>query len=141
MKNKKPGIGLASVAFLAFSLAPTIAAAQELEDVKPSKNLVLRGMGSFFMMGDQHFVDNPYAFNGVPGQAMINQMYVQFMKPATNGDRKKWPIVFVHGGGLSSKSWQTTPDGAWAGTSISFGAASIPTWPMRLPVPARALTP
>jgi hypothetical protein len=57
--------------------------------------------GSFFMSGDQHFVPAPEAFNGVPGNVMINQMYVQFMKPATTGARKEWPIVFVHGGGLS----------------------------------------
>jgi pimeloyl-ACP methyl ester carboxylesterase len=41
---------------------------------------------------------------------MINQMYVQFMKPQVE-DKRHSPIVFVHGGGLSSKSWQTTPDG------------------------------
>jgi hypothetical protein len=38
-------------------------------------------------------------------------MYVQFMKPLAQKGKKHAPIVFVHGGGLSSKSWQTTPDG------------------------------
>src|SRR4051812_14606930 len=40
---------------------------------------------------------------------MINQMYVQFQKPARSN--RLPPIVFVHGCCLSSKTWETTPDG------------------------------
>jgi len=43
---------------------------------------------------------------------MINQMYVQFMKGRGNANGKKHlPIAIVHGCCLSTKSWQTTPDG------------------------------
>jgi hypothetical protein len=37
-------------------------------------------------------------------------MYVQYQLPQAQNN-KQWPIVFVHGCCLSSKSWQTTPDG------------------------------
>jgi len=43
----------------------------------------------------------PEAFNSISRNAMINQMYVQFMKPPTTNARNEWPIVFMHGGGLS----------------------------------------
>jgi hypothetical protein len=98
-------------ALLTLALMSSVAATQELKDIKPSQNLVLKGIGSFFLSGDQHVVNAPEAFNSVSGNAMINQMYVQFMKPATTNAHKEWPIVFMHGGGLSSKCWQTTPDG------------------------------
>jgi hypothetical protein len=40
---------------------------------------------------------------------MVNQMYVQYQKPMDR--RGRYPLVIVHGCCLSSKSWQTTPDG------------------------------
>jgi hypothetical protein len=41
---------------------------------------------------------------------MINQMYVQFMKPYPD-NHVHYPMAIVHGCCLSTKSWQTTPDG------------------------------
>src|SRR5205814_8199268 len=43
------------------------------------------------------------------GDITINQMYVQYQIPQ-NGDRHL-PVVMVHGCCLSSKTWETTPDG------------------------------
>ena len=74
-------------ALVALALMPSMASTQELKDIKPSPNLVLKGIGSFFLSGDQHVVNAPEAFNSVSGNAMINQMYVQFMKPATTNAR------------------------------------------------------
>jgi hypothetical protein len=90
-----------------------MASAQEgPQNVQPSKNLVLKGMGSFFVGGNTHQVASPFSYPASqPGNVMINQMYVQFMKPATTNAQKEWPIVFTHGCCLSAKSWQTTPDG------------------------------
>ena len=43
------------------------------------------------------------------GDITVNQMYVQYQIPA-NGSRHV-PVVMVHGCCLSSKTWETTPDG------------------------------
>jgi len=92
---------------------PAIAAAQEFEDVQPSTGILsLKQQGSFFIGGNTHAVPDPYAGVGTgarPGNSMINQMYVQFQKPARSNHLP--PIVFVHGCCLSSKTWETTPDG------------------------------
>jgi hypothetical protein len=95
-------------ALLAATLAPAAAYAQSFDDVKPSAELRLKGQGSFFVGGNTHYVPAPYAYSA-PGNVMINQMYVEFMKPSDRN--KQFPIIFVHGCGLSSKTWETTPDG------------------------------
>jgi pimeloyl-ACP methyl ester carboxylesterase len=102
---------LLSGALLAGALLPTIARAQEITDLKPSQPLVLKQQGSFYVGGNTHFVDDAYTGTapGRPGNSMINQMYVQFQKPAAK--THQFPIVFVHGCCLSSKTWETTPDG------------------------------
>jgi hypothetical protein len=104
---------MASAALLALALSPTIAAAQQLSAVQPNGPLHLSGYGSFFIQGTPVLIDSIQAGETPPtqGDRMINQMYVQFMKPLAQNGKKHAPIVFVHGGGLSSKSWQTTPDG------------------------------
>jgi hypothetical protein len=50
-------------------------------------------------------------FDGTQQLHMINQMYVQFMLPLAQNGKKHYPIGIVHGCCLSTKSWQTTPDG------------------------------
>lgn len=101
------GAGLAALA-----LVPSVAAAQDLSAIKPSLPLLLKGEGSFFMPGTTHLIDAATARGGPGGQAglaMINQMYVQFQKPLLKTHR--YPIAIVHGCCLTTKSWQTTPDG------------------------------
>jgi pimeloyl-ACP methyl ester carboxylesterase len=91
------------------ALLPRAAGAQDVTDVKPPKsNLVLKEQGSFFVGGHTQHVDSAFGSGG-EGNSMINQMYFQFQKPA-NGNGQ-YPIVFVHGCCLSSKTWETTPDG------------------------------
>jgi hypothetical protein len=97
---------MASAALLALALMPSMAFAQELSDLKSNGNLHLKGYGSFFIDGTQHTLTPPVG----TGLSMINQMYVQYLLPQAQNN-KQWPIVFVHGCCLSSKSWQTTPDG------------------------------
>ena len=102
---------LLSAALFAVALLYPSAEAQDFKDVKPSKPLVLRQQGSFFVGGNTHFVEDAYTGTtpGRLGNSMINQMYVQFQKPAQK--THQFPIVFVHGCCLSSKTWETTPDG------------------------------
>lgn len=105
----------AGAALFAISLMPTIAAAQEFSDMKKvfnkSDDLTLSAQGSFFIGGSTHYVDDAYTgtSSGRQGNSMINQMYVQFQIPKKQN--KLPPIVFVHGCCLSSKTWETTPDG------------------------------
>jgi hypothetical protein len=99
-------IGVVGAGLLALVLMPTIGAAQEYSSLQSNGNLHLRGYGSFFIDGVQHTLTPPVG----TGLSMINQMYVQYLLPQAQNN-KQWPIVFVHGCCLSSKSWQTTPDG------------------------------
>ena len=74
--------------------------------------LVLASQGSFFVGGETKTIAAPPAAGrgGVPGgDITVNQMYVQYQVPV-NGDRHV-PVVMVHGCCLSSKTWETTPDG------------------------------
>jgi len=94
--------------FLAFALAcSTLLAA----DNKP---LVIAEQGSFFVGGEtRHIMPPPNAPPNSPGAApsdvTINQMYVQYQKPMDA--TRHVPVVMVHGCCLSSKTWETTPDG------------------------------
>lgn len=87
--------------------------AQQLSDIKPSPPLTLSGQGSFFVGGSTQFIDSKYisppTFASDSGNSVINQMYVQFQIPQRTTDQ--YPIVFVHGCCLTSKTWETTPDG------------------------------
>ena len=76
------------------------------------KPLVLASQGSFFVGGEKKALPAPppadaAAFGG--GDVTVNQMYVQYQVPP-NGNRHV-PVVMVHGCCLSSKTWETTPDG------------------------------
>jgi pimeloyl-ACP methyl ester carboxylesterase len=106
MKKLSRNAAVASMALLALSLMPAVGAAQEFKDLQSNGNLHLKGYGSFFIDGTQHTLTPPVG----TGLSMINQMYVQYLLPQAQNN-KQWPIVFVHGCCLSSKSWQTTPDG------------------------------
>src|SRR3954466_11871117 len=99
------------VALFAAQLLPVSATAQEISDVKSSQPLTLKQQGSFYVGGNTHFVDDAFTGSnpGRPGNSMLNQMDVQFQKPAAKSHQL--PIVFVHGCCLSSKTWETTPDG------------------------------
>src|SRR5262249_28697500 len=70
------------------------------------KPLVLASQGSFFVGGESKALDPR---NTALGEVTVNQMYVQYQTPP-GGDRHV-PVVMVHGCCLSSKTWETTPDG------------------------------
>jgi hypothetical protein len=67
--------------------------------------LVLESQGSFFVGGEVKTLDT----GGPPGHVTINQMYVQYQRPPDADEHL--PVVMVHGCCLSSKTWETTPDG------------------------------
>jgi pimeloyl-ACP methyl ester carboxylesterase len=75
------------------------------------KPLVIASQGSFFVGGESKTLTptpGP-AITAGGGEVTINQMYVQYQIPP-DGDRHV-PVVMVHGCCLSSKTWETTPDG------------------------------
>ena len=86
------------------------AAAQDVPDLQtPKSPLVLKAQGSFFVGGETDQRRRRRFRSGTaPGQIVINQMYVEYMIPQ---GATKVPVVMVHGGGLSGKSLETTPDG------------------------------
>src|SRR5271168_2754078 len=102
----KPRYGILALLLTAAALAQ-----------KQSKPLLLAEQGSFFVGVETKTLPappptaprpgGPPAFPG--GDITINQMYVQYQIPV-NGSRHV-PVVMVHGCCLSSKTWETTPDG------------------------------
>ena len=45
------------------------------------------------------------------GEFEVEQMYVQYVKLADSARRGAWPMLMIHGGGLSGVTWETKPDG------------------------------
>jgi len=92
-----------------------IVASSITAQVKPQKEaqkpLVLESQGSYFIGGETKSLPAAPGGRGGfgAGDITINQMYVQYQIPP-NGDRHI-PVVMVHGCCLSSKTWETTPDG------------------------------
>jgi pimeloyl-ACP methyl ester carboxylesterase len=86
-------------------------AAQTKSKAKDPGPLVLKSQGSFFVGGEKKTITQPGFGGGAPttGDITVNQMYVQYQIPP-DGDRHV-PVVMVHGCCLSSKTWETTPDG------------------------------
>ena len=93
----------------AFAVALVTAAEQKQAD-NLKKPLVLAGQGSFFVGGEtKALVQAPGVPAGTAPEITVNQMYVQYQIPPA-GDQHV-PVVMVHGCCLSSKTWETTPDG------------------------------
>src|SRR5690242_10817061 len=101
---------LAGSAFFAVTMMPRVGVTQEFNDLKLNGNLHLRGEGSFFIDGTPQSIAGKYVspstFSADAGSSISGQMYVQYQLPQAQNN-KQWPIVFVHGCCLSSKSWQT----------------------------------
>jgi len=97
----------ATLAIPSFSQNKTDNAKRQNELKKP---LVLASQGSFFVGGEKKALPATGARGfGGGGDITVNQMYVQYQTPP-DGDRHI-PVVMVHGCCLSSKTWETTPDG------------------------------
>lgn len=106
-----------SIMAVALTACAAVASAQSLADLKSSSRepLILKQQGSFFVGGEVVHTDAAgwdqagalaqYA----AGESTVDQMYVQFQVPLQW--KKHVPVLFVHGCCLSSKTWETTPDG------------------------------
>ena len=99
-------VTFATVAFLLLAAA----------SVTMADSLLLKEQGSFFVGGRTVFTDtltgSTTGFLGTginTGNITVDQMYVQYQIP--EGADSHVPVVMVHGCCLSSKSYETTPDG------------------------------
>ncbi len=84
--------------------------------VTMADSLLLKEQGSFFIGGRTVYTDavtgSTTGFLGTginTGNITVDQMYVQYQIP--EGADSHVPVVMVHGCCLSSKSYETTPDG------------------------------
>jgi pimeloyl-ACP methyl ester carboxylesterase len=76
------------------------------------KPLTIASQGSFFVGGEYKAMPATPGRGGAPGSPgdiTVNQMYVQYQIPVNGAQHV--PVVMVHGCCLSSKTWETTPDG------------------------------
>ncbi len=88
------------------------AAAPAIAQSSKAGPLTIKEQGSFFVGGENKTITQPgFGPNAAPtsGDITVNQMYVQYEIPM-KGDQHV-PVVMVHGCCLSSKTWETTPDG------------------------------
>jgi hypothetical protein len=114
--TKEKGIMMTlSVKRLVLILAGTLATAAYAQD-KPKTDplsgpLVLASQGSFFIGGESKSLGTTPSGRGGfgGGDITVNQMYVQYQTPLNGAQHA--PVVMVHGCCLSSKTWETTPDG------------------------------
>src|SRR5437870_12914829 len=84
--------------------------AQTRRPSKADAPLVLKSQGSFFVGGETKTITTVGRGGAAAsGDLTVNQMYVQYQIPPL-GERHV-PVVMVHGCCLSSKTWETTPDG------------------------------
>jgi len=98
--------------FFAALAALTLAAA----GAAMADSLLIKEHGSFFVGGRTVFTDaltgstTGFLGTGVnSGNITVDQMYVQYQIPETADSH--FPVVMIHGCCLSSKSYETTPDG------------------------------
>jgi len=97
---------LATLSLLILAAAAAVAA----------DSLLIKEQGSFFVGGRTIFTDaltgsaTGFLGSGInSGNITVDQMYVQYQIP--EGADSHVPVVMVHGCCLSSKSYETTPDG------------------------------
>jgi pimeloyl-ACP methyl ester carboxylesterase len=102
-----------SVAVVAVVAGTMTISAQGPRGKDLEKPLVIAKQGSFFVGGEKKALPAPPpgGRGGAPagGEITVNQMYVQYQVPQNGG--RHIPVVMVHGCCLSSKTWETTPDG------------------------------
>src|SRR5690349_10421587 len=103
----------AGLRFVCLLIVATTTVSIDAQRGREDKPLVIASQGSFFVGGESKSIAGAapaQGRGGAPaGDVTINQMYVQYQIPPS-GDRHL-PVVMVHGCCLSSKTWETTPDG------------------------------
>ena len=88
---------------------PFIASAENYQAQAP---IVIQEQGSFLVGGGTAKLGGEFNFSDLWSQsgqtAYGDHAYVFYQKPV---NARKYPLVFLHGGGQSKRTWETTPDG------------------------------
>jgi pimeloyl-ACP methyl ester carboxylesterase len=75
--------------------------------------LTLAEQGSFFVGGKLEYREPnstvPNTVRQIPGDIAVQQSFVQYQIPAAQQYRS--PVILLHGGGHTAKTYETTPDG------------------------------
>lgn len=109
--------GLASAGFVSmcamlawtFGVFDTKVQAQSYEQLRIEREpLELAATGSFYVAGRAASESEAQVGLYAGGTVAVDQMYVQYMIPK---GRPEPAVVFIHGGTLTGKSFETTPDG------------------------------
>jgi pimeloyl-ACP methyl ester carboxylesterase len=122
----------AVIAALCAASAGTVAAGND----KHHKSLDLKAQGSFYVNGEIFNIPSRVA-SGTPqpGLISINHAYVQYQIPEDKAYR--YPVIMVHGGGHTGKTYETTPDGR-EGWYTSFARRGFAAYVMDDPNRGRA---
>lgn len=98
------------VTMLAFVMRPATGLCQQRQESQ--RPLVIALQGSFMAGGTKETMPGTFSFghfNDPDGQnAYTDHAYVFYQIPV---GKRRYPIVMLHGGGQSGKTWETTPDG------------------------------
>ena len=97
----------ASFAPAFIGLSPSVVVAAENQKAP----LVLKEQGSFYV-GGRIVTSEAISGSGagpVPGQISVDHVYVQYQIPQAG--KYRYPVIMVHGGGHTGKTYETTPDG------------------------------
>jgi pimeloyl-ACP methyl ester carboxylesterase len=111
---------------LVLGVVPTTIAQDRAKSKKPEP-LVLTEQGSFFVGGTIEFRDPNSTTKEdtryVPGNIAVNHMFVEYQMPRNR--KYRYPVIMVHGGGHTGKTYETTPDGreGWFTTFTRRGFA------------------
>jgi len=103
-------LGTAAGAAPAQGPAGTNSTPSGLKAVRPP--LVLEEQGSFYVGGRIQFSQANYGAPSPPfgpGDISVDHVYVQYQIPVQQ--RYRYPVIMVHGGGHTGKTYETTPDG------------------------------
>ena len=100
-------------AALVVGVGVSAALAQDAARPRTPEPLALAEQGSLFVGGSIEFRDPNSSRAGdtrqVPGDIAVNHMFVEYQIPEEQAYR--YPVVMVHGGGHTGKTYETTPDG------------------------------
>lgn len=133
MKRKEILRFLLSLCILAYSFTAAFAA----DNVRPEP-LLIQAQGSFAVGGTilaESGTFDPKNPMKPDGQTFHGDHAYVFHQVPVNP--RALPIVFLHGAGQFSKTWETTPDGREGFQTSSCGADSPPTFWISLAAEAR----